>query len=123
MPDQVKGALMVTANYLPSVSGFAGGVGEIDAAVASTIDDPPNPNEGLGQFISSDPLSGKQVFAAASWATYVSSGASWAQASWGEASWNAASWGEASWNAASWSANVDSAMTTLASYSESTLNP
>jgi serine protease AprX len=127
-PDQVKGALMLTANYLPSVQGFAGGVGEIDAAVASTLDDPPNPNEGLYQFVSSDPLSGKQVFDAASWATYLSTGASWAQASWGEASWgeaswNAASWGEASWSAASWSASVDSQMTTLASYSESTFNP
>jgi serine protease AprX len=127
-PDQVKGALMLTANYLPNVSSFGGGVGEIDAAVASTIDNPPNPNEGLYQFVSSDPLSGKKAFDAASWATYLSSGASWAQASWGEASWgeaswNAASWGEASWNAASWSANVDSQMTTLASYSESTLNP
>ncbi len=127
-PDQVKGALMLTANYLPSVSGFAGGVGEIDAAVASTVDNPPNPNEGLYQFISNDPLTGKKVFDAASWASYLSSGASWAQASWGEASWgeaswSAASWGEASWNAASWSANVDSQMTTLASYSESTFNP
>jgi subtilisin family serine protease len=127
-PDQVKGALMLTANYLPSVSGFAGGVGEIDAAVASTVDSPPNPNEGLYQFVSNDPVSGKPSFNAASWANYLSSGASWAQASWGEASWgeaswSAASWGEASWSAASWVASVNSQMTTLASYSESTFNP
>jgi len=127
-PDQVKGALMLTANYLPNASGFSGGVGEIDGAVASTIDSPPNPNVGLYQFVSSDPVSGKPAFDAASWATYLSSGASWAQASWGEASWgeaswNAASWGEASWNAASWSASVNGQMTTLASFSESTFNP
>src|SRR2546429_8850662 len=50
-PDQVKGALMLAANYLPNVTGNAGGVGEIDAGVASTIDDPPNPNVGLYQFV------------------------------------------------------------------------
>jgi serine protease AprX len=127
-PDQVKGALMLTANYLPSVSGGAAGVGEIDAGVASTIDDPPNPNVGLYQFVSTDPLTGARVFDAASWNAFVStnaswSQASWAEASWAEASWNAASWAEASWNAASWSASVDSMMTTLASYSESTFNP
>jgi serine protease AprX len=127
-PDQVKGALMLAANYLPSVSGGAGGVGEIDAGMASTIDDPPNPNVGFGQFISTDPLTGSRVFNSASWNAYVStnaswSQASWAEASWAEASWAAASWAEASWNAASWNASVDSMMTTLASYSESTFSP
>jgi serine protease AprX len=127
-PDQVKGALMLAANYLPSVSGGAGGVGEIDAGVASTLDDPPNPNVGLYQFVSADPLTGARVFDAASWNAFVAthaswSQASWAEASWAEASWNAASWAEASWNAASWNASVDSMMTTLASYSESTFAP
>ena len=127
-PDQVKGALMLAANYLPNVSGGAGGVGEIDAGGATTIDNPPNPNVGLYQFLSTDPLTGVRSFNAASWNAYVASGASWSQASWAEASWAeaswaAASWAEASWNAASWNASVDSMMTTLASYSESTFNP
>jgi subtilisin family serine protease len=127
-PDQVKGALMLTANYLPMVDGGAGGVGEIDAGVASTIDSPPNPNVGLYQFVSTNPLTGARVFDSASWNAYVTthaswSQASWAEASWAEASWNAASWAEASWNAASWNASVDSMMTTLASFSESTFNP
>src|SRR5207249_8555703 len=61
-PDQVKGALMLAANYLPSVAGNAGGVGEIDAGVASTIDDPPNPNVGLYQFVKDDPVTGGQSF-------------------------------------------------------------
>jgi serine protease AprX len=126
-PDQVKGALMLTANYLPNATGFSGGVGEVDGAVASTVDNPPNPNEGLYQFVGPD-ANGSRVFDSASWASYLSSGASWAQASWGEASWgeaswSAASWGEASWSAASWVASVNSQMTTLASYSESTFNP
>jgi serine protease AprX len=127
-PDQVKGAIMVSANYLPNVNNFSDGVGEVDGGVAASMSSAPNPNEGLYQFVSSDPLSGKKTFYAASWATYLSSGASWAQASWGEASWgeaswNAASWGEASWNAASWVASVNGQMTTLASYSESTFTP
>jgi subtilisin family serine protease len=127
-PDQVKGALMLSANYLPNDAMRAGGVGEIDAGVASTIDDPPNPNEGFNQFVSNDPLTGARMFDAASWNAFVSTHASWAQASWAEASWaeaswGAASWAEASWNAASWNASVDSMMTTLASYSESTFSP
>src|ERR671931_1544573 len=124
-PDQVKGALMLSANYLPSVAAMAGGVGEIDAAGATTIDAPPNPNVGLNQFVSTDPLTGARMFDAASWNAYVSTHASWAQASWAEASWaqaswGAASWAEASWNAASWNASVDSMMSSMASYSEST---
>jgi serine protease AprX len=126
-PDQVKGALMLTANYLPNASNFSGGVGEVDGVYASIVDNPPNPNEGLYQFVKPDASIGKPAFDAASWGEYLQSGASWAQASWGEASWgeaswNAASWGEASWNAASWVASVNTMMT-LASFSESTFNP
>ena len=122
-PDQVKGALMLTANYLPGASGTSAGVGEIDAGVASTIDNPPNPNIGLYRFVGGDPLLGHRVFDAASWAAYLKTGASWAQASWAEASWaeaswNVASWAEASWAEASWSSNVDSMTSSLASFSE-----
>ena len=121
-PDQVKGTLMLTANYLPSADGYAGGVGEIDAGVASTIDSPPNPNVGLYQFVAAD-SSGGRSFNAASWASFIATGASWAQASWSdaswaEASWNEASWAEASWAEASWSSNVDSMTSSLASFSE-----
>jgi serine protease AprX len=117
-PDQVKGAIMLSANYLPNNSGFAAGVGEVDGGIAATLDSAPNPNVGLYQFVSADPISGKKAFDAASWANYLSSGASWAQASWGEASWgeaswSAASWGQASWNAASWVANINGQMTSL----------
>jgi len=127
-PDQVKGALMLAANYLPNVTGNAGGVGEIDAGVASTIDDPPNPNVGLYQFVGTNPLTGSRNFNAASWSEYVRSGASWAQASWAEASWAeaswaAASWAEASWSEAAFSASLNGLMASMASYSESTFNP
>ena len=122
-PDQVKGALMLAANYLPNVSGNAAGVGEIDAGVASTLDNPPNPNVGLYKFVQADTVNGGRVFDAASWAAYLKSGASWAQASWAsaswaQASWNAASWAAASWSEASWSTNVDSMTSSLATFSE-----
>lgn len=122
-PDQVKGALMLTANYLPNVSGNAAGVGEIDGGVASTVDDPPNPNVGLYQFVAGNPVTGLRTFDAASWASYLASGASWAQASWAEASWaeaswNSASWAEASWAEASWNANLDSIMASMATLAE-----
>src|SRR3954466_5869891 len=57
-PDQVKGALMLSANYLPLVDDNAGGVGEIDAGVATTFDNPPNPNVGLYQFLAPDTAGG-----------------------------------------------------------------
>jgi serine protease AprX len=127
-PDQVKGALMLAANYLPAVAGFSGGVGEIDAGVASTIDAPPNPNEGLYRFVVGDPITGSRTFDSASWAAFLQTGASWAQASWASASWAEASWASASWAAASWSeasysASLDGVMKSSASYSESTFTP
>ncbi|MDQ2968910.1 MAG: S8 family serine peptidase [Actinomycetota bacterium] len=122
-PDQVKGALMLAANYLPNDSAYAAGVGEIAAGVASTTVDPPNPNIGLYKFVSTDPVTGAPTFNAASWAAYLKTGASWAQASWAEASWaaaswSAASWAAASWSEASWSSNIDSMMASMASMSE-----
>src|SRR5205085_8231630 len=65
-PDQVKGALMLTANWLPMVEGNAGGVGEIDAGVAATVDNPSNPNVGLYQFVAPD-HTGSREFHAAGW--------------------------------------------------------
>jgi serine protease AprX len=122
-PDQVKGALMLTSNYLPNVAGNSAGVGEIDAGAATMVDDPPNPNVGLYQFVSKDKATGAPTFDSASWASYLASGASWAQASWAEASWaeaswNSASWAAASWSNASWSSNTDSMMATMATLSE-----
>jgi serine protease AprX len=100
-PDQVKGALMVSARALNDPS-LTGGVGEVDAAAAAAVDSPPNPNGGLDAFVTTDPVTGQSAFSAASWAEAVASGASWAEASWAEASWADASWSSASWSSASW---------------------
>jgi len=102
-PDQVKGALMLSARALDDPN-YTGGVGEVDAAAAAAVDDPPNPNDGLNGFITQNPLNGQPVFDSASWNEAVASDASWAEASWNEASWAEASWNEASWAEASWSA-------------------
>ncbi len=104
-PDQVKGALMLTAKAVPNAAPLSVGVGEVDAARANDVTNPPNPNLALNQFLVADPNGGSTpVFDAASWGSAARSDASWGAASWGAASWGAASWGAASWGAASWGA-------------------
>jgi serine protease AprX len=127
-PGQIKGALMVTANYLPLVNGPQGGVGEIDATVAASLVDPPNANENLDAFVKADAATGAPAFDQASWASVVAStanwsSANWASASWASASWASASWASANWSSANWSSDVSSMMTSMASFSESTFTP
>ena len=103
-PDQVKGALMLSAAQAGAASPGALGVGEIDAAAAAALEDPPNPNAAIEQFVGPDPAGGATpVFDAASWGTAVQADASWGTASWGTASWGTASWGTASWGTTYWS--------------------
>jgi serine protease AprX len=102
-PDQVKGALMLTAAPAGAAAPFALGVGEVDAGAAAAVPDPPNPNAALDQFVVPDPSgSGEPVFDAASWGTTAQADASWGTASWGTASWGTASWGTASWGTGYW---------------------
>jgi serine protease AprX len=104
-PDQVKGALMLTASPTDAATPFSLGVGELNAAAALTVVDPPNPNAALEAFVVADPAGGPTpVFDAASWGTAAQASASWGTASWGTASWGTASWGTASWGTAYWSA-------------------
>jgi serine protease AprX len=98
-PDQVKGALMLTAQ--PTAAGLGLGVGELNAKAATQVASPPNPNLALNQFVGSDGAGGF-VFDSASWASTAQANASWNSASWNSASWANASWANASWNSASW---------------------
>jgi serine protease AprX len=124
-PDQVKGALMLAARPLNDPN-YTGGVGEVDAAAAATVDSPPNANDGLDAYVTQNPVTGQPVFDSASWTEALQSDASWteaswSEASWAEASWSSASWAEASWNEASWSeASWNEASWTEATSSEST---
>lgn len=128
-PDQVKGALMLTAGWVGGADWQAAGVGEVDAATAASIDfTPPNPNENLDTFVSTDPTTGKPVFDSAAWASAVSSdaawaSAAWASAAWASAAWASAAWASAAWSSAAWASSVDSAMSSAFSYTEATYSP
>ena len=109
-PDQVKGALMLTAKAAPNAAPFSEGVGEVNLADAAGVVSPPNPNLALNAFLVADPNGGSTpVFDAASWGSAARNDASWGSASWGSASWGSASWGSASWGSASWGSNAWSA--------------
>jgi serine protease AprX len=104
-PDQVKGALMLTAKPTPNALPLSEGVGEVDAARAADVVAPPNPNLALSTFLAADPNGGSvPIFDAASWGSTARANASWGSASWGSASWGSASWGTASWGSSAWSA-------------------
>jgi serine protease AprX len=94
-PDQVKGALMLTARYLASQDPGAG-VGEIDAAAAAALSSPPNPNENLYRFVSNG------VFDEAAWAAYVRANSNWTQSNWTGANWVSSNWTGSNWVSSNW---------------------
>ena len=103
-PDQVKGALMVTARRLPLVQTGAAGVGEIHAGRAAAVATPPNPNAALNRFVVADPNGGTlPVFDATSWADTARADLSWDSTSWADTSWSSTSWSSLSWDSTSWS--------------------
>ncbi|HEX9379237.1 MAG TPA: S8 family serine peptidase [Gaiellaceae bacterium] len=103
-PNQVKGALMVSARDLPAARAGSAGVGEVKLDAAALVTAPPNANVALDKFLTPDPLGGSTpVFDAASWAEAARADTAWDAASWADASWAAASWNDASWAEASWS--------------------
>jgi serine protease AprX len=118
-PDQVKGALMVTARPAGGAAALSVGVGIVDVAKAVALTSAPNPNLALNAFLVPDQAGGSlPVFDAASWANTALASASWASASWASASWASASWSSASWANASWaSASWASASWSSASWS------
>jgi subtilisin family serine protease len=102
-PDQVKGALMLTAKATPLAAPWSEGVGELNTAAAAAVSNPPNPNAALEQFVGPNPSGGSiPVFNTASWSDTARANASWADASWSDASWSDAAWSAASWSDASW---------------------
>ena len=100
--DQVKGALMKGAKPLPQASDLSEGVGEVNAGRSIELNNPPNPNKALNQFLFSAPGGSGVIFDAASWAATAKANASWADASWADASWAETAWSVASWADASW---------------------
>ena len=103
-PDQVKGALMLTANDLPAATPLSAGVGEIDAARAAALTNPPNPNEGLREFVETE--NGEPTFDAEAWNERVSTDATWTSATWTSATWTSATWTSATWTSATWTSSA-----------------
>jgi serine protease AprX len=102
-PDQIKGALMQRARYIPEAPAGSAGVGEINAARSSLLSAPPNPNATLNQFLTLDTSLGTKEFDGTAWYAAAKASASWDSASWSDASWSDVSWSDASWSDVSWS--------------------
>lgn len=103
-PDQIKGALMVTATPEPNVMQGALGVGEVDIVKSRTFNHLtiPNPNAGLDQFVVTG-ANGWAVFDAAAWQSAAKTNAAWDSAAWSDAAWSSAAWSSVAWSSAAWS--------------------
>jgi serine protease AprX len=103
-PDQVKGALMLRARFIPEAPPGSAGVGELNAQRSADVTRPPNPNLALNRFVVPDPTGGSTpVFDAVSWSDVARAGVSWDSVSWSDVSWSDASWSDVSWSDVSWS--------------------
>jgi subtilisin family serine protease len=87
----------------PPSSSLAAGAGEIDAAAAAGVVDPPNPSENLNDFVVVDPATGEPTFDSPGWVSVVSTQAQWSTAQWSTAQWSTAQWSTAQWSTAQWS--------------------
>jgi len=104
-PDQVKGALMQRARFVPE-EGLTGaaGVGEVNAARAAALTRPGNPNLALNRFVVPDPAGLKApVFDSVSWTDVAKSNASWDSVTWTDVTWSDASWSSVTWSDVTWS--------------------
>jgi serine protease AprX len=102
-PDEVKGALMVGAEYLPG-QGISVGVGALDLQASLQVTSPGNPNENLKGFLKSDGKGGK-YFDEANWTATVKANANWVQANWTASNWTQAKWSQSNWVSANWVAS------------------
>ena len=107
-PDQVKGALMVTATPEPKAPKGSLGVGEINISAArARAVSPPNPNAGLNQYVKGL-ADGTRVFDARAWqaaakANKAWNAVAWADVAWSDAAWSTVAWSDAAWSDAAWS--------------------
>jgi serine protease AprX len=100
-PDQVKGALMVSARGTPAATPGSLGVGELNVPLARMVQTPPNPNAGLDQYVTQD-ANGTPVFDSSAWQSAALANAAWGSAAWSDAAWGSAAWGSAAWGSAAW---------------------
>jgi serine protease AprX len=107
-PDQIKGALMVSAKSVGDAVPGSVGVGELQMGRAVLMSSPPNPNKALDKFLVSDPAGGNvPVFNGVSWNDTAKANVSWDSVSWDSVSWadlstSLVSWADVSWTDVSW---------------------
>jgi serine protease AprX len=107
-PDQLKGALMVSAKPVDDAAPGSVGVGEIQMGKAALMSTPPNPNKALNRFVVRDPLGvTAPVFNGVSWYDTAKANVSWDSVSWDSVSWtdlssSLVSWADVSWTDVSW---------------------
>jgi serine protease AprX len=102
-PDQIKGALMQRARYIPEAPAGSAGVGEINAFRSTMLTTPPNPNAALNTFVKPNLLTGTTEFDGTAWYAAAKSSVSWDSVSWSDVSWTDVSWTDVSWSDVSWS--------------------
>jgi serine protease AprX len=102
-PDEVKGALMLTAKRTPSAQPLSLGLGELDAARAVGVVSPPNANLALMPYVLPDPGDPSALaFDTAAWGSAAWGSAAWGSAAWGDAAWGSTYWSAAAWGTAAW---------------------
>jgi serine protease AprX len=100
-PDQVKGALMVTAQGL---AGAGTGIGEANASRAAAQTSPPNPNVALDAFVTK--VDGVQQFDPAAWQTAASTSNAWTSNAWTSNAWTSNAWTSNAWTSNAWTSNA-----------------
>jgi serine protease AprX len=105
-PDQVKGALMVSASAEKNVPAGSLGVGLVNVEKARKVQNPPNPNAALDQFVTTSSSNGSgttTTFDPIAWATAAKANSAWDTAAWSDAAWSDAAWSDAAWASVAWS--------------------
>jgi serine protease AprX len=106
-PDQVKGALMVTATPEPLAAKGSLGVGDVNIASARAFrKSPPNPNAGLNQFVVTG-LDGMRTFDPKAWQAAAIVNKTWnavafSAVAWSDAAWSTVAWSDAAWADVAW---------------------
>ncbi len=101
-PDQVKGALMLTATPEPKAPAGSLGVGEINIAkLRAYHQQPPNPNASLEQYVNTA-ADGTRTFNANAWQAAALANKAWDTAAWSDAAWSDAAWSDVAWSDVAW---------------------
>jgi serine protease AprX len=101
-PDQVKGALMLTATPEPNAPAGSLGVGEINIAKLRAYKKaPPNPNASLNKYTNAG-ADGMRMFNSQAWQAAALANKAWDTAAWSDAAWSDAAWSDVAWSDAAW---------------------